>query len=133
VKDNADAGLRPAGTPACDTLYYDGQCPLCNAEVQELRQVRGATLRTVDIHQAGSAADLPEREALLRTLHLRRADGSWEYGADANVAAWEGTARWRWLRMLRWPLLRWPVDLVYALWARLRYRRLYRNPRSAAD
>lgn len=131
---------------ACDTLYYDGQCPLCAAEIEALRRTRGNHLRLVDIHETTSKdtdaggqdpddvepaaatvgpEDHPSRDALLRTLHLRRADGSWLRGADANVAAWEGTQRGRLLRVLRWPLVRHVVDLGYAVWARWRYRRLY--------
>jgi predicted DCC family thiol-disulfide oxidoreductase YuxK len=67
----------------------------------------------------------PGKDELLRTLHLQRADGSWLTGADANVAAWEGTAQERRLQALRWPVLRHIVDLGYALWARWRYWRLY--------
>jgi len=111
-----------------DTLYYDGQCSLCAAEIDALREMRGAGLALVDIHEAPPAAaktDSPSPDELLRTLHLRRADGRWLRGADANVAAWEGTRRGRLLRVLRWPVLRHAVDLVYALWAHWRYRRLY--------
>jgi predicted DCC family thiol-disulfide oxidoreductase YuxK len=121
----------------CDTLYYDGQCPLCADEIEALRKRRGDALRLVDIHEEGpltageattddaTGAPTPNRDELLRTLHLQRADGRWLRGADANVAAWEGTRRGRLLSVLRWPLLRHVVDLGYALWARWRYRRLY--------
>ena len=120
-----DAG--PASRAAVDTLYYDGSCPLCAAEIDQLREARGEQLSLVDIHSLRDSIDANATEALLRSLHLRRADGSWLTGADANVAAWEGTARWRWLRALRWPLLRHAVDGVYTLWAGWRYRRLYRR------
>ena len=118
-----------------DTLFYDGRCPLCAGEIEQLRRARG-DLALVDIHSlpahshsddsaAAGAARAPSRDALLRTLHLRRGDGQWLRGADANVAAWSGTFRGRLLRVLRWPLLRHGVDAVYALWAAWRYRRLY--------
>lgn len=113
----------PETAPRCDTLYYDGRCSLCAAEIESLRRARDGSLALVDIHAADG--DLPPRDLLLRTLHLRRADGQWLTGADANVAAWEGTDRGRLLRVLRWPVLRRAVDAVYALWARWRYRRLY--------
>lgn len=141
-----------------DTLFFDGQCPLCAAEISRLREQRAGALALVDIHEmdapsagvkaeakagvsaaakspafpggsdySASVADAPaiEKDRLLRTLHLRRADGSWLTGADANVAAWEGTRHGRALAFLRWPLIRYPVDLGYALWARWRYARLY--------
>jgi predicted DCC family thiol-disulfide oxidoreductase YuxK len=108
-----------------DVLYFDGQCPLCNAEMDKLRAARGEAIVLQDIHELPAEAAVPDHETLLRTLHLRRADGSWLTGADANVAAWEGTGHGKWLGILRWPLLRHFVDLGYALWARWRYRRLY--------
>ena len=112
MSDEAAAAAPSGGQCDVDTLYYDGRCSLCADEIEQLRRERGAALALVDIHAADSEPDLPERDTLLRT-------------ADANVAAWEGTPRWRWLRPLRWPLLRHVVDAVYALWARWRYRRLY--------
>ena len=122
----AREGAEPALRTDCDTLYYDGRCSLCAAEIASLAQVRGASLNLVDIHgEQDRAGDTPSRDTLLRTLHLRRADGAWLTGADANVAAWEGTTRGRLLRILRWPVLRPVVDIVYARWARWRYRRLY--------
>jgi predicted DCC family thiol-disulfide oxidoreductase YuxK len=113
-----------AGT---DTLFYDGRCPLCAAEIAQLAEARGGGLALRDIH-ALSDEELQgdkSRDALLRTLHLRRADGRWLSGADANVAAWEGTAQEKRLRLLRAPLIRPLVDLVYRVWAWWRYRRLY--------
>ncbi|MDP5072073.1 MAG: DUF393 domain-containing protein [Congregibacter sp.] len=124
-----------------DTLFFDGQCPLCAGEIAQLRKTRGDALRVVDIHELPNGSRVerpgispgkldqaelqPDKDQLLRVLHLQRADGSWLTSADANVAAWEGTAHGRTLRMLRWPVVRHVVDLVYALWARWRYQRLY--------
>jgi len=109
--------------PSCDTLFYDGECSLCAAEIRSLKEARGDSLALVDIH---AAKDMPvDRDTLLRVLHLQRSDGTWVTGADANVAAWEGTPRAGLLKVLRWPLLRHGVDLVYRAWAWWRYRRLY--------
>jgi predicted DCC family thiol-disulfide oxidoreductase YuxK len=139
----------PAETPdsVCDTLYYDGACPLCNAEVKRLRDLADSRLQLVDVHEIASGgvaelserkpegaaerggapagADLPGRVALLRNLHYRRSDGTLLSGLDANVAAWQHTRLgplWRWLR---WPLIRPFADRLYSLWAERRYRRLY--------
>ena len=121
------APARAARAPR-DTLYYDGQCPLCRREMSRLRAARGAAIALVDIHSLGD--DTPvDRHELLRTLHLRRADGRWLRGADANVSAWDNTDKARWLALLRWPVVRPIVDLGYRLWAAWRYRRLYgRSP-----
>ena len=124
----ADQAPAPAARAPRDTLYYDGQCPLCRREMSRLRAARGAAIALVDIHSLGD--DTPvDRHELLRTLHLRRADGRWLRGADANVSAWDNTDKARWLALLRWPVVRPIVDLGYRLWAAWRYRRLYgRSP-----
>lgn len=127
----ADRARAVSGHPARDTLYYDGQCPLCRREIDRLRAARGAAIALVDIHGLGADAPI-DRDELLRSLHLRRADGQWLRGADANVSAWDGTAKARWLAALRWPLVRPLTDLGYRLWAAWRYRRRYGGAHHAA-
>ncbi|MBP6382150.1 MAG: DUF393 domain-containing protein [Pseudomonadales bacterium] len=115
--------------PGVDTLYYDGQCPLCTAEMVRLRRLSGPALALVDIHGLEETADLPDRATLLERLHLRRADNMLLSGLDANVAAWRHTRfgpLWAWLR---WPLLRPAADAIYNRWAAWRYRRLYGGSR----
>ncbi len=110
---------------SADTLYYDGACPLCTAEMARLGKLCDDGLDLRDIHTMTPDPDLPDREKLLRNLHLRRADGRILTGIDANVAAWQHTRLgflWRWLR---WPLVRPIADAAYRLWAERRYRRLY--------
>ena len=114
-------------TPGKAILFYDGRCPLCLREMARLDVLKSDQLQLADIHAVTPLGDLPDRDTLLRTLHLRQADGSWLTGADANVAAWQYTGRGAWFRWMRWPLLRRPVDMVYAAWARWRYKRLYAN------
>ncbi len=111
--------------PLKATLYYDGRCPLCMREMGRLGKLKTAQLQLEDIHGLATASDLPDRDTLLRTLHLRLPDGSMLTGADANVAAWQYTRHGRWFRWLRWPGLSLVVDKVYDAWARWRYHRLY--------
>jgi predicted DCC family thiol-disulfide oxidoreductase YuxK len=106
------------------TLYFDGACPLCSAEIDRLQQVCDGSLVAVDIHDPGVAA-AEDVDALLRTLHYVTASGERLTGLDANVAAWQHTRwgfAWRWLR---WPLVHPLASRVYDFWARWRYRRLY--------
>lgn len=124
---SAESTVTDADTGADSAvLFYDGRCGLCAGEIARLRRLQRGSLQLRDIHSAEALPPgAPDRDTLLRTLHLRRADGSWLTGADANVEAWRHT-RFGWLwAPLRWPLLRTLVDLVYAPWARWRYRRLY--------
>ncbi|MEM6301553.1 MAG: DUF393 domain-containing protein [Pseudomonadota bacterium] len=111
-------------------LYYDGQCPLCAGEISALAQRRGSALCLVDVHSLPKEGlrnngEHLSKEALLKTLHLQTSQGKWLTGADANVHMWDGTRRGKMLTVLRWPLLRHLVDMVYGIWAEIRYRRLY--------
>ena len=110
-----------------DTLYYDGKCALCNAEMARLRTLKADSLELVDIHSVAEDSTLPDRDQLLRQMHLQTAQGDFVTGLEANISAWEHTpygARWR---LLRLPLVRTLADLGYRIWARWRYRRLYHN------
>jgi predicted DCC family thiol-disulfide oxidoreductase YuxK len=110
-----------------DTLYYDGQCPLCKREVGRLREISSG-LALCDIHDLDDAG-LPSRDQLLRQLHLRTAKGEFLTGLEANVAAWQHTRiGWLW-RVLQWPLIRPVASRCYNLWARRRYQRLYGGDR----
>lgn len=114
------------------TLFYDGRCSLCAGEIQRLARLQHGTLALQDIHALDSADNLPNRDTLLKTLHLRTEHGHWLTGADANVAAWQHTRLgWLW-RWLRWPLIASIVDAFYGPWARWRYTRLYGGPEAQA-
>ncbi len=127
-----------------DTLYYDGQCPLCVKEMDRLRRLKGSSLSLCDIHEldyqrdhapggdtTGQPSGRPDRDTLLRVLHLER-DGVFLTGVDANVAAWQHT-RFGWLwRWMTWPVIRPMVERVYDRWARWRYDRLYSQSKKTA-
>ncbi|MEM0955067.1 MAG: DCC1-like thiol-disulfide oxidoreductase family protein [Pseudomonadota bacterium] len=115
--------MNDTSTP--DTLFYDGNCPLCMREVRLLTRIAGPGLALVDLHQVADEPGAPTRLEKLTTLHLLSAEGRWLTGVDATVQAWAHT-RWGTLfKILRWPLLGPVADRVYAYWARKRYRRLY--------
>ncbi|MDN3552882.1 DUF393 domain-containing protein [Halomonas almeriensis] len=107
------------------TLFYDGSCPLCQAEVQHLAKCNTqGRLALVDI----SAADFAERypaldaETLDRRLHARDADGQWLTGLDATHAIWSRVGKRHWVRPLEWRWLRWCADPLYNIFARHRHR-----------
>jgi predicted DCC family thiol-disulfide oxidoreductase YuxK len=108
-----------------DILYFDGNCPLCTAEMGKLRRCADSTLELQDIHQLGDDPELPTRDELLRSLHLRSADGTLVSGLDANVAAWQHTRFAGLWRVLQWPVVKSLAGHAYQFWARVRYRRLY--------
>lgn len=107
-----------------DTLYYDGQCPLCSREMAVLRNMKSAELELVDIHEL-CPIDGPPRNHLLEVLHLKTSDGQWITGVDASVRAWSSTRMgWLW-KLLKLPLISPAADYVYKKWAKRRYQNLY--------
>ena len=106
----------------CDTLYYDGECPLCSFEINHLRKLADDNLSFVDVHDID---DPVEKEKRLKRLHLVDESGSAITGLDATVAAWSHTGVGFLFRPLRWRLVRVVADPVYNWWARKRYDSLY--------
>lgn len=81
------------------TVFFDGSCPLCRAEIDLYRRQDGdARLCFVDVSATdmAPAPDLSAREAMAR-FHVREADGTLRSGAAAFVALWSEIPRWRWL------------------------------------
>lgn len=80
------------------TVYFDGSCPLCLAEIGYYRgKDRSGSLCLVDISTAGAVtpAGITQEEAMKR-FHVRAADGRLLSGAAAFVEIWTRLPRWRW-------------------------------------
>ena len=107
-----------------DVLYYDGSCPLCQREMSHLARMKSDRLELQDIHDLPPSDDIPDKAALLQSLHLRRG-GGWVTGLDANIAAWQYTPiglLWRWLS---WPVIKPIASWCYHQWAVRRYAKRY--------
>ncbi len=106
-----------------ETLYYDGDCPLCRTEIDHLKKITDCGIAFQNIHELD--IEPSDAEARLRVLHLETPTGAVLRGLDANVAAWQHT-RWGVLvKPLRWPLIRQIADVVYDYWAARRFDRMY--------
>ena len=104
-----------------DTLYYDGACPLCSAEIGKLRKYAGEALILTDIHDMEDTDDnTPHKALLLARLHLKTAEGEWVTGLRANIRAWHHTPFRSLWRMLDWPLISPVSHWFYELWLRKR-------------
>ncbi|WP_321848885.1 DUF393 domain-containing protein [Burkholderia diffusa] len=104
-------------------LYFDGRCPLCVAAIQRLR-ARDARQQLAFVDIAGRGfdpaplgVDLP---ALNRELHVRLPDGRMLTGVDGILAAHALTGRSRLVRLLRVPVVRSALALLYRRVARNR-------------
>lgn len=78
------------------TVYYDGSCPLCTAEIDHYRTRRGGDrLAFVDISR--DAAEVGEglsAEEARRRFHVRLRDGRLASGARAFVEIWRILPGW---------------------------------------
>jgi len=92
------------------SVYYDGGCPLCRAEIDQYRRCAGAErLAFVDVGRGvpepALGPGLP-RDAALRRFHVRTADGQLVSGAAAFARLWQTLPGWRWLgRLIYWRVL----------------------------
>ena len=84
--------------PAPSTVYFDGSCPLCQAEIGYYRRIdQDGAICFVDVSQAGAA--VPEGvspERAMARFHVRAADGQVLSGAAAFVEVWKRLPNWRW-------------------------------------
>jgi len=112
-------------TTAQLTLYYDGNCPFCLAEMRRLMRWNSAgRLGFVDI----SAPDFDPAPlgvgmaALDRELHSRTVDGRLLVGTDSMLAAYTLVGRAWVVLPLRVRILRPLLNGLYRSFARNRYR-----------
>ena len=105
-----------------DTLYYDGACPICRAEIDKLAGLSKGRLELRDIHRLEGEDPGIDKTALLSRLHLRTADGEWITGLPANIRAWRHTPFGFLWRILAWPLIRVVSHRCYELWLNHRKR-----------
>ena len=54
-----------------DTLYYDGQCPLCVKEMDKLRVIKDEQLQLVDIHGLSEPDSPVDKDAYNRWARWR--------------------------------------------------------------
>jgi predicted DCC family thiol-disulfide oxidoreductase YuxK len=84
------------------TVYYDGACPLCRAEMGHYRAQEGAGAICF-LDASTQTSDLPHgltREHALARFHVRLSDGRIASGAQAFVEIWKTLPRWRWAAWL---------------------------------
>ena len=80
------------------TVFFDGSCPLCRAEIGYYRRRdQASALCFVDVSETGAATPegvTPQRA--LERFHVRARDGRILSGAAAFVEVWTRLPKWRW-------------------------------------
>lgn len=107
------------------TIYFDGSCQLCSAEIENLRlrDLQGR-LRFVDCSPADFASPVPgaDRAALMNVIHGVGAEGQVLRAVDLFEAAYRAVGLPWVSRLLVHPLIRPLADRVYPWVVRNRYR-----------
>ena len=88
--------------PAALTVYFDGACPLCVAEIGYYRrQDTAKAVCFLDASQddTGLGCDLGKRQAMAR-FHVRTSEGRLVSGAAAFIELWRALPRWSWAARL---------------------------------
>lgn len=82
-------------------IFYDGNCPLCSTEMQQLKQADKHSLITIEDL---NAADFSERyrhinkNQALTYLQAQLKNGELIYGLDVTYQAWKTVGKHRWLK-----------------------------------
>jgi predicted DCC family thiol-disulfide oxidoreductase YuxK len=110
-------------------VYYNSACPVCNAGIKDQRQRMEACgikdVEWIDVHTHPEAVEEvgAPLEQVRERLHVKAEDGRLDVGADAFTRLWWRTPGQRWLAtLLRLPVIRQIMHLVYNAFARLLYR-----------
>tara|TARA_R110001592_G_scaffold140906_2_gene362039 strand:- start:13662 stop:14072 length:411 start_codon:yes stop_codon:yes gene_type:complete len=106
------------------TLFYDGHCPFCVAEMTKLKAYdQNGNLLLEDIQLPDFKERFPDLcwQDLNDRIHGQLPDGSLITGLDVTFLAWKYVGKGRIYAPLRWPVIRWFADAFYVFFARNRY------------
>lgn len=107
------------------TLYYDGACKLCRAEMHNLRlrdvngQLRFIDIAVADVSLYPAGVD---RRALMTLIHAQCADGRVLSGVEVFRLAYSAAGLPWVARLMRLPVIGRLCEVVYPVVARNRYR-----------
>lgn len=106
-------------------VFYDSHCPMCKIEIEMIRrkdkhsQIKLTDISAADFDATGTGKTLDE---LMREIHGRYTDGSIVIGVDVFREIYGRLGFGFLVKPTRWPVIRWPIDLAYRLFASIRYR-----------
>jgi len=99
------------------TVFYDGSCPLCTAEIGIYGNCAGAeTVAFINVSMNETAAIITglDKATALKRFHVRDADGRLVSGAEGFGHLWLALPAWRWLgRIVLLPGVLQATEVVY--------------------
>jgi predicted DCC family thiol-disulfide oxidoreductase YuxK len=106
------------------TVYFDGSCPMCRAEIAIYRRLpQSAVIDWVDVSSGPDLGGALSCEAAMARFHVRDPQGRLYSGAAAFSQMWRLFPGWRWLGWLSAvPPMSWLFELAYRLFLPVRPR-----------
>ncbi|MGJ8647521.1 MAG: thiol-disulfide oxidoreductase DCC family protein [Marinomonas colpomeniae] len=107
------------------TIFYDGYCPLCAAEMKQLQSLDvNKKLTLEDIHASDFSDRFPHIDPIEadKRLHGQLENGQIITGLDVTCLSWKLVGKHKWMQVLRWPVIRIFADLGYRFFARYRHQ-----------
>jgi predicted DCC family thiol-disulfide oxidoreductase YuxK len=104
-------------------IFYDARCPLCNAEMIQLKKadVKGKiTLEDLNLVDFSERFPHVNKDSAMAILHAQNQAGDMIYGLDVTYQAWKTVGKHRWLFILRLPVIRFFADMGYNFFAKHR-------------
>lgn len=99
------------------TVFYDGSCPLCTAEIGIYRRACGAeSVSFIDAsaHELGTIVAGLDKTTAMRRFHVLGVDGRLFSGAEGFAHLWLALPAWRWLgRIVLLPGVLQATEIVY--------------------
>lgn len=109
------------------TIFYDGNCPLCLAEMQHLKKYDSRNqIVLINIHQDDFTAQYPDItfENAMKILHATYQDRLL-LGLEVTHRAWTTVGKGIWVAPLNWPIIKNIAHLVYLFFAQYRHQISY--------
>ena len=105
-----------ASHPSKTTVFYDGSCPLCLAEIGHYEKIDTArSLCFVDVSKPEfSEQDILDQKTAMARFHVLSSGGVLLSGATAFAEVWRGLSGWRWLaKFAALPGVIWMMEQAY--------------------
>ncbi|MGO3345800.1 MAG: thiol-disulfide oxidoreductase DCC family protein [Marinomonas sp.] len=106
------------------TIFYDGYCPLCKAEMTALKQYdHNNQLQLENIHDETFTTRFPKINPVNadKILHGQLDDGRLIFGLEVSCLAWKLVNKHPWIQVLRWPVIKQIANVGYLVFARYRH------------
>lgn len=105
-------------------IFYDGNCPLCSTEMQQLKHAdvnNKILLEDINAPDFSDRFGYIDKDKALKILHAQLPSGEIIYALDVTYQAWKIVGKHRWLKIIRLPIICTLADWGYLFFAKHRH------------